>query len=131
VSPDAADAAAEVEAAFAAYEAALVANDVDQLDEWFWDDERVVRFAFGRVQHGGAEVRAARRAVPRQTPPRRLHRLTVNAFGPDVAVAHAEFEVEDEHDLVLQTQVWARSPDGRWRVAGAHVSKHQNPVTQP
>ena len=31
---------AEVTAAFMAYEKALLANDVDMIDELFWDDER-------------------------------------------------------------------------------------------
>jgi hypothetical protein len=111
---------AEVRAAFDAYEAALLANDVDALDEWFWRDDRVVRFAFGVVQHGWEEVSAARRALPRQSAPRDLVSLDVVAHGADVAVVFAVFAMTDEA-RVHQSQVWARV-DGRWRVTAAHVS---------
>src|SRR5262245_9520343 len=94
--PERSDVVAEVTAAFAEYEAALVANRLDELDRWFWDDERLVRFAFGAVQHGATEVRAARRALPRQTPPRTVERLSVYAVADDVAIAAAECRLDAE-----------------------------------
>ena len=35
---------AEVTAAFMAYEKALLANDVDMIDELFWDHEKTLRY---------------------------------------------------------------------------------------
>jgi hypothetical protein len=115
------DVVAEVTAAFAAYETALVANDVDALDGWFWDDDRVVRFAFGDVQLGAAAISAARRALPRQTGPRAVEHLTVNAFGQDAANVFAVFRLQETGGLVHQSQTWARLGGG-WRVVAAHVS---------
>lgn len=112
---------AEVGAAFAAYEAALVANDLDALDEWFHDGPEVVRLAFGELQVGAGAVAAARRSVPRQTPPRTVERLEVRAWGDDVAGAFAVCRLEGSGQVVHQSQTWARL-DGRWRVVAAHVS---------
>jgi hypothetical protein len=116
------DVVSEVSASFEAYESALLADDLDALDEWFWHDDRVVRFAFGAVQHGWDEVSAARRALPRQTPPRTLVSLDVVAMGADVAAVYAVFALTGLGTRVLQSQVWARV-GAQWRVAAAHVSK--------
>jgi len=112
---------AEVRAAFEAYELALVANDVDALDEWFWHDERVVRFAFGDVQHGWDVISATRRALPRQTAPRTIDELTITTFDCDTATVWGVFRLVETDAIVHQAQVWARI-DGAWRVVAAHVS---------
>ena len=39
-------------ACFEAYEQALLANDVDAMDTWFWDDPAVVRFGIAECQYG-------------------------------------------------------------------------------
>ena len=54
---------AEVEAAFAAYEAALVGNDVPALDAVFWNDGRAIRYGGGENLYGHAAI-AAFRAAP-------------------------------------------------------------------
>ena len=43
------DVVAEVRAAFLAYEAALVAHDLDALDTAFWDDPRVIRYGVAEM----------------------------------------------------------------------------------
>ena len=111
----------EVRAAFHAYEADLLANDVAALDAWFWDGDGVVRFAFGDVQLGADEVAAARRAVSRQTGPRTIVELFITSIGADAAVVFAVFRMEESDRIVHQSQTWARV-DGRWRVIAAHVS---------
>jgi ketosteroid isomerase-like protein len=122
---------AEVSAAFAAYEAALSANDVDDLDRWFWNDARLVRFGIAEVQHGAAEVAAWRRTGPGVPAERAHRRVTITALGPDVAVVGLEFVNGDPADAALpvgrQSQVWARLPDG-WRVVHAHVSMIDPPT---
>lgn len=112
---------AGVRAAFDRYEKALVDNDLDALDGWFHDGDEVVRLAFGEVQLGGAEVAAARRAVPFQTPPRVAERVEVRAWGDAVAGVYAVFRLEGTAQRVHQSQTWARL-DGGWRVVAAHVS---------
>jgi len=60
---------AEVLATFERYEAALVANDLPTLDELFWHSPHTERIGLGDRQHGFHEISAARRGLPRQTPP--------------------------------------------------------------
>ncbi len=46
------DVMAEVEAAFARYEAALTSNDVATLDSLFWDSAQVIRYGMGENLYG-------------------------------------------------------------------------------
>jgi ketosteroid isomerase-like protein len=59
--PDEQQAIDEVRRCFADYESALVANDVDAMDRWFWDDPAVVRFGIAECQYGPEEIAAWRR----------------------------------------------------------------------
>ena len=115
------DVVAEVRTAFDEYEAALVANDVDALDEWFWHDDRVVRFAFGDVQHGWGVISQTRRALARQTPSRTIDELTITTFDRDTATVWGVFRLVENDAIVHQSQVWARV-DEAWRIVAAHVS---------
>ncbi len=118
---------AEVRAAFEAYERALVANDVAALDEWFWADERTVRFGVAEQLYGFDAVarwRAAARPVPAD---RRVGPVVVTALGPDVAVAACEFRSTSTPAVGRQSQVWARMAQG-WRIVHAHVSAPDEPV---
>ena len=56
------DVVAEVEAAFAAYEQALVTNDVATLEALFRDDLRTIRYGIGENLYGMDAIRAFRRA---------------------------------------------------------------------
>ena len=53
---------AEVEAAFAAYERALVTNDVEALDAFFLADEAAIRYGAAENLYGYAAIRAFRAA---------------------------------------------------------------------
>jgi aspartyl-tRNA(Asn)/glutamyl-tRNA(Gln) amidotransferase subunit A len=53
---------ADITAVFERYEAALVANDVDTLDELFWDSPEIVRFGLADRQHGFADLALANAA---------------------------------------------------------------------
>ena len=59
---------AEVRAAFAAYEAALVGNDVAALDAFFWRDARALRYGAGENLYGHAAIAAFRAADARARP---------------------------------------------------------------
>lgn len=111
----------EVRSCFEAYEAALVANDVEAMDRWFWDDVRVVRFGIADCQYGSEEIAAWRRTTAPVPSDRRRVRTTVTAHGPTLAVVALEFANGDRPGRGRQSQVWARTTDG-WRVVHAHVS---------
>jgi ketosteroid isomerase-like protein len=112
---------AEVTAAFAAYEAALVGNDVATLDALFWDDARVIRYGIAENLHGAAEIRAFRQARSPSGLARRLSRTTITTFGRDAATAMTLFRREGGTKIGRQSQTWARMPQG-WCVVAAHVS---------
>jgi hypothetical protein len=115
------DTLAEVETAFARYEAALVGNDVGMLDELFWADPRTVRYGAGESLYGRDEILAFRRARPGQGLDRTLRRTVITAFGRDMATACTEFTRPGTGRVGRQSQTWARMPEG-WRVVAAHVS---------
>lgn len=106
---------------FERYEAALVANDLDTLDEFMWRDERLRRVGIDDRQDGFAEVSAFRRAQTRQTPARTLRDTAVVTFGDHTAVVTTTFDPTDGSPSGRQSQTWVRMPEG-WRIVAAHVS---------
>ncbi|WBB57130.1 oxalurate catabolism protein HpxZ [Verrucosispora sp. WMMD573] len=119
---DRTDVVAEVTAAFAGYEQALVAGDVDRICGYFWDAEATVRFGLADHQYGLDEQRKWRAAQPPLPPGRRLVDTVVTAFGPDLAVVTTRFGYADAATTGRQTQTWVRLPEG-WRIVTAHVSE--------
>ncbi len=116
------DVLAEVQAAFARYERALVSNDLPVLDELFWADGRTVRYGVGEVLYGIEAIRAFRGARPAQGLARVLERTVLTTFGRDFATASTLFTREGAPGrLGRQQQSWARMPPG-WRIVAAHVS---------
>ncbi|WP_245215250.1 oxalurate catabolism protein HpxZ [Pararoseomonas baculiformis] len=113
---------AEVEAAFARYEQALVTNDVPVLEELFRDAPETIRYGAAENLYGMEEIRAFRRARPAMGLERRLERTVITTFGRDFAVANTMFRRENAPGrLGRQSQSWVRFPEG-WRVVAAHVS---------
>ena len=112
---------AEVTAAFARYEAALVSNDVAVLDELFWDSPHTLRYGAGEILHGHAEIAAFRAGRPAAGLARTLSRTVITSFGTDMATANTLFHREGSERVGRQSQTWVRMPEG-WRVVAAHVS---------
>lgn len=112
---------AEVTAAFARYEAALVGNDVATLDALFWTSPHVVRYGATENLHGHEAILAFRKARPSKGLARRLRNTVITTFGRDFATASTEFTREGEPRTGRQMQSWARLPEG-WRIVAAHVS---------
>jgi hypothetical protein len=121
---------AEVSAAFARYEDALVNNRVEVLDELFWASPHTVRYGVGENLVGIEAIRAFRAARPAQGLARELMNTVITTFGKDFATAMTEFRREGGHKLGRQAQTWARFPEG-WRVVAAHVSLIDLPVSLP
>lgn len=118
---------ADVEAAFAAYEAALVGNDVAVLDGFFWRDPRALRYGAGENLYGHAAIAAFRASRPAAGLGRTLERTVVTTFGRDFATASTLFRREGAAGRIgRQTQSWARLPEG-WRIVAAHVSVIDDP----
>ncbi|MFN3226373.1 MAG: oxalurate catabolism protein HpxZ [Hyphomicrobiales bacterium] len=121
--PDVVD---EVEAAFARYEAALIGNDVAELDALFWTSPHTVRYGPAESLYGQDEILAFRKARPSVGLDRVLRRTVITTFGEDFATANTEFTREGTDKIGLQSQSWVRMPEG-WKVVAAHVSL-RNPV---
>lgn len=119
---DLSDVHAEVCAAFARYEDALVNNRLDVLDELFWDDARTIRYGIAENLHGIQAIRAFRQARPSAGLARTLQRTVVTTYGRDHATAMTEFVRGDGRLLGRQSQTWVRMPEG-WRIVAAHVSQ--------
>jgi hypothetical protein len=120
------DVVAQVRAAFARYERALVGGDVAVLTELFWDDPRCVRYGVADRQHGAAEIAAWRRARPSVPPGRRLRETVVVAVDDRTAVVSTVFYYPGGATEGRQTQTWARLASG-WRIIAAHVSEVRRP----
>ncbi len=112
---------AEATAAFFAYEQALMANDLDALDNLFWDSPFTVRFGPGQNLYGIDAIRAFRSARVGGSPQRTLANTVITTFGRDFATANTEFQRVGAARPGRQSQAWARTPDG-WRVVSAHIS---------
>jgi AtzH-like len=116
------DVLAEVTAAFARYEAALVGNDVAVLDELFWTGPHTIRFGIAENLYGPEEIAAFRAARSPVGLARSLSRTQITTYGRDFAIAATLFRRTTAPGKVgRQMQTWARMEEG-WRVIAAHVS---------
>jgi len=114
---------AEVERAFALYEAALVSNDVATLTALFWDDPRAIRYGIGENLYGSTEIAAFRQARVPVGLERRLSRTVITTFGHDLAIASTLFHRDSlAGEVGRQMQTWVRLPGAGWRIVAAHVS---------
>lgn len=116
------NALAEVEAAFAAYERALVTNDVAALDAFFRDAPQTIRYGVGENLYGYEAIKAFRAARSPIGLARKLEETVITTYGADFAVASTLFRRDNAPGKIgRQMQTWARFPEG-WRVVAAHVS---------
>lgn len=114
------DVKAEVEAAFARYETALVTNDVAVLDALFWNSPLTIRYGAGENLYGYDEIRAFRAGRSSKGLERSLRKTVITTYGRDMATAMTLFEREGS-PTGRQSQTWMRTLDG-WKVVAAHVS---------
>jgi ketosteroid isomerase-like protein len=115
------DIVAEVQAAFARYESALMTNDLEALDALFWNDPRVIRFGPGQNLYGIEAIQAFRTGRVGGSPQRTLANTVITTFGRDFATANTEFQRLGAARPGRQSQTWTRMPVG-WRVVAAHIS---------
>ena len=118
---------AEVEAAFARYETALVTNDVPVLDDLFWESPQTVRFGATENLFGAEEIAAFRAGRSPKGLAREILRTSITTYGRDFATASITFRREGSTRIGRQQQTWVRFPEG-WRVVAAHVSLMDAPA---
>lgn len=113
---------AEVQDAFQRYETALLANDLDGLDSFFWHDGKTIRYGVAENLYGIAEIRAYRSNRSPVGLHRTLDQTVITTFGSDSATASTLFERPTQPGTIgRQQQTWVRLPAG-WRIVAAHVS---------
>jgi Protein of unknown function (DUF3225) len=117
---------AEVTAAFARYEKALVENDVATLNAIFRDDPRTIRYGIGENLYGYDEIMAFRGARSPVGLARTCSRTVITTYGRDFAVASTLFH-RAPGKIGRQMQTWVRFDVG-WRVVAAHVSLIDEPA---
>ncbi len=111
---------AEMRAAFAEYERALVTNDVPVLQALFRRDARTLRYGPAECLYGWEAIAAFRSARSPAGLARELENTVITTFARDFAVANTEFVRAGKRGR--QSQTWVRFPDGGWRIVAAHVS---------
>lgn len=114
---------AELTATFQAYERALVGNDIEALNNLFWEDSRTTRFGTREAErlygHSAiADFRRARGAVDQR---RTLRHQRITTFGRDFGVADTEYHPAGSDKVGRQSQTWVRT-EGGWKIVSAHVS---------
>ncbi len=122
---------AEMVCAFAAYERALLANDIEALNELFWDSPLTLRYGVGELLYSHAEIADFRRVRGPIDQRRTLTHTRITTFGQDFATANTEFVPEGTTragQTGRQSQTWIRTPRG-WKIASAHVSFLVAPLT--
>lgn len=115
------DVLAEVHAVFERYEKALMENDVDVLDELFWQNPRTIRYGAGENLYGFEEIAAFRAGRNAAKISRKLLRVEISTYGRNFATANCEYQRLSDGKCGRQSQTWVRFPEG-WRVISAHVS---------
>ena len=124
---DAATEEQEVRDAVARYEAALMANDLAELDALFCTGPTTIRADASGVLVSHAEISAFRRGRG-GAPARTVTALHVVRHAPGVVTALAETRRPDG-TRGLQTQVWEKGPAG-WCIRAAHVSAAPPPSSR-
>ncbi len=112
---------AEITKIFHEYEQALMTNDVEKLNQYFWQDERVTRYGIADRQFGINELIAYRQATPAPDFTRILENLRVITVDESTAICQVEFVRSDTTLRGFQTQTWIKM-EGVWRIVSAHVS---------
>ena len=113
---------AEVTEAFMTYEKAVLANDVEMMNELFWNDEKTLRYGPNGTLVSHAALSAFRRSRDIGAWERTLKDTYIVTFGRDFAVANTESTRSTADGINRQSQAWVRMPEG-WRIVSAHVSE--------
>jgi len=111
----------EVTAACDAYEAALMGNHLDAMDQLFWDSPHTLRYGITENLYGIDAIRAFRKGRAGGSPQREVLRREITTYGMDFATCDLEFVRPATGVHGRQSQTWVRTTAG-WKVVAAHVS---------
>jgi hypothetical protein len=113
----------EVRAAFDAYESALLANDFDRLDQFFYNGPETTRFGTKEIErlYGHEQISTFRRSRGVIDQRRTLNNLRIVALNDTCAIANVEYYPVNQKKIGRQTQVWMKLAD-KWKIISAHVS---------
>lgn len=112
---------AEVSEYFKRYQEAVDTNDVNTMNELFWQSPHTVRFGPNGTLIGHASIAAYRVSRNGTLFKRTLRNTVITSFGTDFATTNTETIRSDRPGTSRQSQAWIRTPEG-WRIAAAHVS---------
>jgi len=118
----------QVRAAFYEYEQALIDNDVNKMNSFFWSAPQTIRYGIADIQYGGEAIYAWRASAQPVPPQRQLHHTIITTFGTDFGTVSTEFTNGADSPLLgRQMQTWARvgsisDENNGWKIVAAHVS---------
>jgi hypothetical protein len=115
------DVLAELSAAFEAYERALQANDIEGLNQLFWDSPLTLRYGVKELLYSHADIARFRRERGPVDQRRSLRNTRITTFGRDFGVANTEYLPSGSDRVGRQSQTWVRTDQG-WKIVSAHVS---------
>jgi hypothetical protein len=115
------DVLAELRAAFEAYERALQANDIEGLNQLFWDSPLTLRYGVKELLYSHADIARFRRERGPVDQRRSLRNTRITTFGRDYGVANTEYLPSGSDRVGRQSQTWVRTDQG-WKIVSAHVS---------
>ncbi|MEF8690739.1 UNVERIFIED_CONTAM: nuclear transport factor 2 family protein, partial [Comamonas sp. A-3] len=103
------------------HEKALMANDIDALNSFFWADPAVTRYGVCDKQLGYEALVEYRKSVPVPDFTRELINVRLTEFFDNTVIAMCEFQRTDTDLHGFQTQTWVKLDEG-WKIVSAHVS---------
>ena len=112
---------AEVTEAHNNYEQALTDNNIEVLNELFWNTSHTLRYGISENLYGHDQISAFRRSRPTNNLERKINKVIITTYGKDFATANLEFLRTATGRIGRQSQTWMRTIDG-WRIVSAHVS---------
>jgi len=115
----------EVSRHFNRYQQALIDNDVEVLNQLFWDKSLTVRFGISENQYGYGAICEYRKKLSNPNNSQDIKKRMITTFGADAATTNIDFVREGLNGR--QSQTWIRLPEG-WRIVAAHVSIMHEPM---
>lgn len=114
---------AELIAAFESYERALIANDIETVNELFWNSSATVRYGTRENErhYGHNEIATFRMSRGPVNQARVLKNRRITTFGRDFGITNTEFQAAVSDKIGRQSQTWIRTDNG-WKIVSAHVS---------